>query len=123
MTDTAADTTETKSLGEGGTGLPPEEVERITADLVAALKTVYEPEIPVEIYELGLIYRVDLDDDRMLRVGQAARRGFTRFLAQPGEPAQVAELVNRWISFDEGIVRHFRRSAIQGWSMQSSMVL
>ena len=39
---------------------------RITADLIGALKTVYDPEIPVDIYELGLIYKVDLDDDRNL---------------------------------------------------------
>ncbi|XSG82753.1 MAG: SUF system Fe-S cluster assembly protein [Methyloligella sp. ZOD6] len=44
--------------------LAPEEVERLTQDLVAALKTVYDPEIPVDIYELGLIYRVDIDENR-----------------------------------------------------------
>jgi FeS assembly SUF system protein len=48
--------------------IPPEEVERITADLIGVLKTVYDPEIPVDIYELGLIYRVDLDDDRNLTI-------------------------------------------------------
>jgi FeS assembly SUF system protein len=32
-------------------------------DIVAALKTVYDPEIPVNIYDLGLIYEVDLADD------------------------------------------------------------
>ncbi len=48
--------------------LPPEEVERITADLIGALKTVYDPEIPVDIYELGLIYKVELDDDRNLKI-------------------------------------------------------
>lgn len=44
--------------------LTPDEIDRITDDLIAALKTVYDPEIPVDIYELGLIYRVDLSDDR-----------------------------------------------------------
>ncbi len=39
---------------------------RITTDLIGALKTVYDPEIPVDIYELGLIYKVDLDDNRNL---------------------------------------------------------
>jgi FeS assembly SUF system protein len=48
--------------------IPPEEVERMTADLIGVLKTVYDPEIPVDIYELGLIYRVDLDDDRNLTI-------------------------------------------------------
>jgi FeS assembly SUF system protein len=33
-------------------------------DIVGALKTVYDPEIPVDIYELGLIYRIDVDADR-----------------------------------------------------------
>ncbi|GBF25849.1 iron-sulfur cluster carrier protein [bacterium MnTg02] len=32
--------------------------------MIAAIKTVYDPEIPVDIYELGLIYRIDVDDDR-----------------------------------------------------------
>ena len=40
------------------------ELDRLTDDLVTALKTVFDPEIPVDIYELGLIYKVDLSDDR-----------------------------------------------------------
>ncbi|HEY0917929.1 SUF system Fe-S cluster assembly protein [Devosia sp.] len=48
--------------------LPEAEVERITQDLIGVLKTVYDPEIPVDIYELGLIYKVDLDDDRNLKI-------------------------------------------------------
>ena len=43
----------------------PARLERLTDDIVAALKTVYDPEIPADIYELGLIYKVDIDDDRM----------------------------------------------------------
>ncbi len=46
--------------------ISPEEIERITADVVAAIKTVYDPEIPVDIYELGLIYKIELDDDKNL---------------------------------------------------------
>jgi FeS assembly SUF system protein len=42
------------------TDLPPEEIERITDELIEAFKTVYDPEIPVDVYELGLIYKVDL---------------------------------------------------------------
>jgi FeS assembly SUF system protein len=42
------------------TDLPAEEIERITDDLIEAFKTVYDPEIPVDVYELGLIYKVDL---------------------------------------------------------------
>ena len=40
------------------------ELDKLTDDLIEALKTVYDPEIPVDIYELGLIYKVDLSDDR-----------------------------------------------------------
>jgi FeS assembly SUF system protein len=48
--------------------LPPEEIDRLTADIIAALKTVYDPEIPCDIYELGLIYKVDIDDDRKVDI-------------------------------------------------------
>ena len=48
--------------------IPPEELERLTGDIVAALKTVFDPEIPADIYELGLIYKVDIDDSRHVNV-------------------------------------------------------
>ena len=48
--------------------LTTEEIEQLTADIVAALKTVYDPEIPADIYELGLIYKIDVDDDRNVAV-------------------------------------------------------
>ena len=48
--------------------IPEAEISRITDDVVAALKSVYDPEIPVDIYELGLIYQVDLEPDRTLKV-------------------------------------------------------
>ena len=68
-------------------GLPPEEVARITTDLIGALKTVYDPEIPVDIYELGLIYKVDLDDDRNLTIDMT--------LTAPGCP--VAGEMPGWV--------------------------
>jgi FeS assembly SUF system protein len=48
--------------------LPPEETERLGTEIVAALKTVFDPEIPADIYELGLIYKVDIKDDRAVDV-------------------------------------------------------
>lgn len=77
---------------EGGSAIPAEELERITGDVVRALKTVYDPEIPVDIYELGLIYRVDLSDERLLTVDMT--------LTAPGCP--VAGEMPGWV---EGAVR------------------
>ena len=69
------------------TGLPEAEVERITTDLIGALKTVYDPEIPVDIYELGLIYKVDLDENRNLTIDMT--------LTAPGCP--VAGEMPGWV--------------------------
>jgi len=44
--------------------LSQQELDRLTDQLVEKLKTVFDPEIPVDIYELGLIYKVDVSDDR-----------------------------------------------------------
>jgi len=54
--------------GRAPTTIPPEELEQLTADIVAALKTVYDPEIPADIYELGLIYSIDIDDERNIAI-------------------------------------------------------
>jgi FeS assembly SUF system protein len=53
---------------ETHSALPPEETERLSGEIVAALKTVFDPEIPADIYELGLIYKVAIDYDRMVRI-------------------------------------------------------
>ena len=53
---------------ERPSNIPPEEMTRLTDEIVSALKTVFDPEIPADIYELGLIYKVDVDDDRMVRI-------------------------------------------------------
>jgi FeS assembly SUF system protein len=67
--------------------LPPEEIERLTTDIIAALKTVHDPEIPADIYELGLIYKVDVDDDRNVVVNMT--------LTAPGCP--VAGEMPIWV--------------------------
>ena len=59
----AADT-----VDKPASAIPQEELERLTNDIIAALKTVYDPEIPADIYELGLIYKIDIDDDRNVTV-------------------------------------------------------
>lgn len=74
------ETSHTDAIGD-------EEVQRITTDLIGALKTVYDPEIPVDIYELGLIYKVDLDDDRNLTIDMT--------LTAPGCP--VAGEMPGWV--------------------------
>ncbi|MGJ5041308.1 MULTISPECIES: SUF system Fe-S cluster assembly protein [unclassified Bradyrhizobium] len=65
MTDTAD--VRTQSV-ETHSALPPEETERLSSEIIAALKTVFDPEIPADIYELGLIYKVDIKDDRSVDV-------------------------------------------------------
>jgi FeS assembly SUF system protein len=54
--------------GASAPALPADEIARLTDEIVAALKTVYDPEIPADIYELGLIYRIDIADDRKVTV-------------------------------------------------------
>jgi len=44
------------------------ELARLTDEIIAALKTVYDPEIPSDIYELGLIYKIDIGDDRSVAI-------------------------------------------------------
>jgi FeS assembly SUF system protein len=67
--------------------IPAEEIEQLTADIVAALKTVYDPEIPCDIYELGLIYRIDIDDNRHVTIEMT--------LTAPGCP--VAGEMPQWV--------------------------
>jgi FeS assembly SUF system protein len=67
--------------------IPEEEIERMTADIIAALKTVYDPEIPSDVYELGLIYRIDIEDDKTVVVDMT--------LTSPGCP--VAGEMPGWV--------------------------
>jgi FeS assembly SUF system protein len=63
------------------------ELDRLTDELITALKTVFDPEIPVDIYELGLIYRVDVSDDREVQIDMT--------LTAPGCP--VAGEMPGWV--------------------------
>jgi FeS assembly SUF system protein len=67
--------------------LPQAELDRLTDDIVAALKTVYDPEIPADIYELGLIYSVDVSDERVITIEMT--------LTAPGCP--VAGEMPTWV--------------------------
>jgi FeS assembly SUF system protein len=53
---------------ESSPAAPAPEHDQLNNDLVAALKTVFDPEIPVDIYELGLIYRLDVHAERNIEV-------------------------------------------------------
>ena len=61
------DVTATETEAEKS-AIPQAELNKITDDLIEAFKLVYDPEIPVDIYELGLIYKVDIDDDRKVDI-------------------------------------------------------
>lgn len=52
----------------GSSALPQDELNKLTDDIIAGLKTVYDPEIPADIYELGLIYKIDIADDRTVKI-------------------------------------------------------
>jgi len=68
MTDEPIHQREDVEVENKATSLPEAEIARMTDDIVAALKTVYDPEIPADIYELGLIYKIDIEDDRSVKV-------------------------------------------------------
>jgi FeS assembly SUF system protein len=91
-TEAAAPETPPPSIAEGGqpvegSALSREELDRMTADIVAALKTVYDPEIPADIYELGLIYKIDISDSREVTIDMT--------LTAPGCP--VAGEMPMWV--------------------------
>jgi len=67
--------------------LPPAELEALTQALITELKTVYDPEIPVDIYELGLIYKIDVSDEKDIAVDMT--------LTAPGCP--VAGEMPGWV--------------------------
>ncbi|PDQ19131.1 SUF system Fe-S cluster assembly protein [Mesorhizobium sanjuanii] len=74
--------------------IPADELARLTDDIVSALKTVYDPEIPADIYELGLIYKIDIEDDRAVKIDMT--------LTAPGCP--VAGEMPGWVENAVGAV-------------------
>ena len=68
MSETTTLTESSDDNAPNPSAIPADELARMTDDIVSALKTVYDPEIPVDIYELGLIYKVDIDDDRNVAI-------------------------------------------------------
>ncbi|MBR1713142.1 MAG: DUF59 domain-containing protein [Alloprevotella sp.] len=74
-----------------------EEILKIEERIVEVLKTVYDPEIPVDVYSLGLIYRIDLQDDGHLDVDMT--------LTAPNCPAAdfIAEDVRSKVAAVEGV--------------------
>ncbi|MEM9106986.1 MAG: SUF system Fe-S cluster assembly protein [Pseudomonadota bacterium] len=86
-----------ETKGNGGltaTEIPREELARLTDDIISAIKTVYDPEIPADIYELGLIYRIDIEDDRTVKIDMT--------LTAPGCP--VAGEMPGWVENAVGTV-------------------
>ena len=83
----AAPETPPEATPATGSALSEEELEQLTADIVGALKTVYDPEIPADIYELGLIYKIDIADDRQVEIDMT--------LTAPGCP--VAGEMPLWV--------------------------
>lgn len=77
--------------------IPADEIDRMTNDIIAALKTVYDPEIPADIYELGLIYRIDIEDDRSVKIEMT--------LTAPGCPVagEMPGWVENAVSAVEGV--------------------
>ena len=94
MTDTNETATEAPT---GSSAIPQEELARLTDDIVSALKTVYDPEIPADIYELGLIYRIDIEDDRSVKIDMT--------LTAPGCPVagEMPGWVQNAVSAVEGV--------------------
>jgi FeS assembly SUF system protein len=72
---------------ETQSAIPQAELDALTDRLIEQLKTVFDPEIPVDIYELGLIYRVDVSDDRAVSIDMT--------LTAPGCP--VAGEMPEWV--------------------------
>jgi FeS assembly SUF system protein len=94
MTDEPIRKRDDVDIENKASSLPEAEINRMTDDIVAALKTVYDPEIPADIYELGLIYKIDIEDDRSVKIEMT--------LTAPGCP--VAGEMPGWVQNAVGAV-------------------
>jgi FeS assembly SUF system protein len=65
---TVAERPQENAAVSGSSALPQAEFNRLTDDIIAGLKTVYDPEIPADVYEIGLIYKIDIGDDRAVKI-------------------------------------------------------
>ncbi|CDX39486.1 conserved hypothetical protein [Mesorhizobium sp. ORS 3359] len=95
--DDVSTTAETVPATNGivsASAIPADELARLTDDIVSALKTVYDPEIPADIYELGLVYKIDIEDDRSVKIDMT--------LTAPGCP--VAGEMPGWVENAVGAV-------------------
>ena len=75
MTDETSETTSAvaekakeNAAVSSSAAMPQEEIDRLTDSIIAGIKTVYDPEIPADIYELGLIYKIDIGEDRAVKI-------------------------------------------------------
>jgi len=66
--ETAATPVDRNAVFKPPSEMASEELRRLTESIVTALKTVYDPEIPADIYELGLIYNVDIEENRFVSI-------------------------------------------------------
>ncbi|XUY25727.1 SUF system Fe-S cluster assembly protein [Agrobacterium sp. rho-8.1] len=93
-TETTEPNTDVSNVVATSSTIAPDELARISDDVIAALKTVYDPEIPADIFELGLIYKIDVEDDRMVKIMMT--------LTAPGCP--VAGEMPGWVENAVGAV-------------------
>ena len=94
--EASLETTAPEAAGDTApvSAIPADELARLTDDIVSALKTVYDPEIPADIYELGLVYKIDIEDDRQVKIDMT--------LTAPGCP--VAGEMPGWVENAVGAV-------------------
>lgn len=85
-------------LSDSAAGAVTTDLDLMTEDIIGAIKTVYDPEIPVDVFELGLIYKIDVSDDKDVAIDMT--------LTAPGCP--VAEYMPQWVQDAVGTVQGIR---------------